>query len=225
METGTPVRQEEDMFARARQILNDVINTGVKASELAKEVEELRGSVRSLQYSVDATQRKNAEQEALIGDIRRQRDEAEAKLASTSRELSNEQSQHHQTELSYADTKRQLENVIAEHNNIREALARENANLRKERDTATNDALQAYDDLAAEQKRNEAFRNAFENLASLFAPKPAPTPAVEPPKPVETTRAIDTAFEPVYPAVNYSPEPAPQGQQGVWDKTPERPAF
>lgn len=81
----SPNSQEPDMTS-VRELFDRAVNAMIDSTKLAKEVAELRHQVQDITDSLEYLRRKNTELDGMLGDVRRQRDEAQHDLATTKSE-------------------------------------------------------------------------------------------------------------------------------------------
>lgn len=129
----------EERMGLVRDVFAQAANAITAASELSKEVANLRNEVEALKRDMEYTRARNKELDEILSDVRRQRDEAQAKLRETEGELAN-----HKSMVSVRDEDIRRLNGSIDHQ--RETITR----LTKERDESIEHGLNL------EQKLKEA---------------------------------------------------------------------
>lgn len=165
MATISPV-QESDEMTHIRSIFDRAANAIVEASELNKQVQELRSTVDALKQDVDRIRAQNSWLDEQLTNVRRARDEANGKLQNAEGEVA---SLKEQLEAS----KRANEDLNAQLTAARQVLDQ----TKHERDDYGMKHMAAQEEL---EKANAALAK-FEEVLSGLRPKPVQEQTATPP--------------------------------------------
>ncbi len=203
----TNLNSEADM-GYIRDFVQKIADALVSATELPKQIEAMKLDLTTLHADLDKTKQRNIELDALVGDIRRQRDEAEQNLS--------------QIKATLNDTSRSLDQATNEANGIKAQLEHFRSELERAKQERDDYGLKH---MAAEDRAAEAEAKLAKLADALGLPKPKPQPKPQPkpepaPQPVEVAQPQATPFPSAPPAPSWA-EPTPV-QATVTEPTPQK---
>ncbi len=218
----TTTHSEADM-SYIRDFVQKIAEALVSATELPKQIELMKNDLDSLHQDLEKTKQRNIELDALVGDIRRQRDEAEQALSQVKAQLS--------------DATRSLEQTTNETNGLKaqvEHFRSELEQAKRDRDDYGLKHMEAEDRAKAAEAKLAKLADALGLPKQEPKPEPpkAPEPAPTPPSP-ETTSFQSWANpvpqappqvqpEPTTPKRVYEGEPGFDMSKEKWDSEKSR---